>query len=102
MIKHWGNEFAENVRGRYFADDLRGTDKLHLMDDPCDFDWYYPKVLSERRILSHPSKASTGKAPKKPSEELARRLLQVTYYRTSGIRASSPGVPTPEAMSLAR
>ena len=50
--KHQNSDWAENARGVYYSDDLRGIDRLNILeDDPCLYDWYHEQVLSERKIF---------------------------------------------------
>ena len=50
--RFWGVDFAENARGIYYADGLRGIDRLNISeDDSSKYDWYYPKLLSQRNTF---------------------------------------------------
>ena len=52
VIRHWGTDYADNARGIYYSDDLRGIDRLNIMNrNPIRFDWYYEKVLSSRNVF---------------------------------------------------
>ena len=70
LLRHWAEDFAENARGIYYADDLRALDRSKIsFGDPKEFDCIYPKVLEERNIFIPSLKGQDWNSP----EERDRR-----------------------------
>ena len=53
-LRRFGDDFADNARGIYYADGLKAADKSHLLDDLSSteaFDYVHRRVLKYRNTF---------------------------------------------------
>lgn len=69
MLRHWGDDLADNARGIYYADDLRAIDKSKLRGETHEIDYVERRVLRYRNLCSFIRRHRLERADSKASEK---------------------------------
>ena len=72
-LKHYGDDYAENARGIYYANTLDAVGKSKLLSDSTDdFDYVYRKVLLERSTCIPSLAGRDWESPNEGADESER------------------------------